>query len=57
MPGLKNFFAFFQIFHSFQIFLLLLAFVQLFLVYEGFHSKILGDPWNLRDGFTNLKSL
>ena len=28
-----------------------------FIVCESFHIKILGDPWNLRDGISNLKSL
>ena len=28
-------------------------FIFLSLVYESFHSKILGDPCNLQDGFTN----
>ena len=32
-------------------------FIKIFLVYEAFHAKILGDPWNLRDEFTNFRSL
>jgi len=29
----------------------------LIFIYEALHTKILGDPWNLGDGFTNFRSL
>ena len=38
-------------------FLLLLWFYISDFSWWVFHSKVIGDPWNLRDGFTNFYSL